>query len=35
VPPEDPEGGLDLRGLIADVVAITGSLATVIIVLTR
>jgi protein involved in polysaccharide export with SLBB domain len=35
VPTEDPGGGLDLRGLIADVVAITGSLATVIIVLTR
>jgi protein involved in polysaccharide export with SLBB domain len=35
VPAEDPGGGLDVRGLIADVVAITGSLATVIIVLTR
>jgi len=35
VPTKDPSDRLDLRGLITDLVAVTGSLATVIIVLTR
>ena len=35
VPQEDPDDGIDYRGLIRDLVAVTGSLATVIIVLTR
>lgn len=35
VPAEDPADQLDTRGLIADLVAITGSLATMIIVVVR
>jgi hypothetical protein len=35
VPAKDPADRLDLRGLIADIVAITSSLVTVIVIVTR
>ncbi len=35
VPAQDPADRLDVRGLVADIVAIVGSVTTVIVVLTR